>query len=203
MSSEMKRHRLLGNIPGFKRRNVARSLRLDNLPDDVLILILAQCHIDGIFALRLTCSVFRDVFTTYSAHIIPSVARLTFPRSKLLLHPQTAPEGYTFTWLKDRIPHQLAAILVDRNRFVHGQTNDFRNGIPAEDALGSDFRIRVANGWLVLGRLSNIAKEVYSLDAKDILHLANKKTIWAMPHTARYDAEIVWLREELILERRL
>ncbi|KAL1596533.1 hypothetical protein SLS60_009180 [Paraconiothyrium brasiliense] len=209
MNSEVKRHRFLDNVPGFKRRYGShtrgrQSLRLDDLPDDILILVLAQCQIDDIFALRLTCSVFRDVFSTYSAHIVPSVARCSFPRSGLLLHPRTAPAGYTFTWLKDRIPVQLAAILVDRYRFIHEEELvGYRMGIPAEDALGSEFRIRVATGWRILRRLSNIAKEVYRLDAKEVLSISQKKASWIMAQTSRYEAEIVRLREELILRRRL
>ncbi|KAJ4351942.1 uncharacterized protein N0V89_007287 [Didymosphaeria variabile] len=209
MVSEAKRHRFFNNVPGLKRRNGnhtrgRQSLRLDDLPDDILILVLAQCHVDDIFALRLTCSIFRDVFSTYSAHIIPAVARCTFPRSGLLLDPQTAPVGYTLTWLKDRIPMQLAAILVDRYRIIYEEELvGFRLGIPAEDALGSELRTRVGTGWRILRRLSNIAKEVYYLDAKEILSLLQKKTSWLLAHTSRYETEIVRLREELILRRRL
>ncbi|KAF2439841.1 hypothetical protein P171DRAFT_435700 [Karstenula rhodostoma CBS 690.94] len=208
MGTEVKWHRLLDSIPGFKRQSgVTRGrqpLRLNDLPDDILILILSQCRVDEIFALRGTCSTFRNVFSTYSAHIIPWVARCTFPGGKLLLEPPTAPTGYTFAWLKERIPLQLAAILIDRYRFIfEEQPVRSQIGIPAEDALGSVFRNRVANGWRVLGRLSNISKEIYRLDAKKIFSMLNKKATWLLAHTSRYEAEIVRLREELVLQRRL
>jgi hypothetical protein len=206
----MKRHRFLDNIARFKRQDGVltlgrRPLRLDDLPDDILILILSQCHIHDIFTLRVTSSTFRDVFSTYSAHIIPSVARCTFPRSKLLLQPSTAPAGYTFTWLKDRIPLQLAAILVDRHRFIYGRDPAplavSQPGILAEDVFGSNFREKIANGWRVLGRLSRIANKVYNLDAKEIFSMSNKEAIWILSLTSRYEAETIRLREELVLER--
>jgi hypothetical protein len=210
MNPELTRHRLLDKITRFKRQDGVltpgrQPLRLDNLPDDILIAILSQCHIHDIFALRVTSSTFLNVFSTYSAHIIPSVARCTFPRSKLLLQPPTTPAGYTFTWLKDRIPLQLAAVLVDRHRFVHGNTGwaMFPTGIPAEDFLGSRLRMKVANGWRILGRLSNIANEVCDLDAKEILSMSNKKSAWILSRTSRYEAETTRLREELVLQRRL
>ncbi|KAF9732699.1 hypothetical protein PMIN01_09557 [Paraphaeosphaeria minitans] len=208
MYPEVKRHRFLNNIPGFKRRidptRGSQPFRLTDLPDDVLIAVLFQCRIDEIFALRGTCSIFRNVFSTYSVHIIPSVARCTFPGSKLLLEPPTAPSEYNLTWLKERIPLQLATILVDKHRLIfEEQPMGPRVGIAAEDALGTVFRSRVANGWRVLGRLSIISSDIYKLDAQDILSMSNKKATWLMVHTSRYEAEVVRLREELVLQRRL
>ncbi|KAK7190522.1 hypothetical protein DPSP01_005255 [Paraphaeosphaeria sporulosa] len=209
MDAEGKRHRFLDNIPGFKRRTGDHTggshlLRLNSLPDDVLILILSQCRIDEVFALRGTCATFRNVFSRYSAHIIPSVAQCTFPGSKLLLEPPIAPSGYNLTWLKERIPQQLAAILVDRHRFIfEEQPMGPRIGIAAEDALGTVFRGRVASGWRILGRLSNISSKIYRLDAKDVLSMSDKKATWLTAHTSRYESETVRLREELVLQRRL
>ncbi|KAJ4299527.1 hypothetical protein N0V90_004772 [Kalmusia sp. IMI 367209] len=180
-------------------------LRFDELPDDVLILILSQCRIDEIFALRLTCSTFRNVFSVFSTTIIPSVARLTFPTSKLLLRaPQDAPAGYTFAWLKGLVPQQLAALLVDRHRFIHSYQGGDRYGIPAEDVFGDALRLRVANGWCVLRCLSNIAEDVYSLDAKDILDLKSTRDMaWKLLQPSRYRFELSQLREDMILERRM
>ncbi|KAK3215546.1 hypothetical protein GRF29_8g328258 [Pseudopithomyces chartarum] len=197
MSSGGIRQKLLGRLPrssgsgAWARRK--QLLRLDELPDDVLILILSQCQVDDIFALSLTCSTFRNVLVNYSTHIIPSVAQNTFPQCNLLLRDADS----TFTWLKGLIPQHLAAILVDR----HGHIDISLRGIPAEETRGDALRARVTNGWRVLGHLSQIAKEVYRSDAKAVLPLseATLKTL----HPSSYRAKLAQRMENIILEKRL
>ncbi|KAF1978990.1 hypothetical protein BU23DRAFT_549676 [Bimuria novae-zelandiae CBS 107.79] len=200
------RNKILDRIPFvpeyFLRRNgtFTRRKRLDELPEDVLISILSYCRIDDIFALRLTCSSLRDVFSNYQAHIVPSVARCTFPKSSLLLKLPTGTVGHTFTWLKELIPRHLAAILVDRYKLVFDlQPFGYRHGIPAEEPYGDALRSEVASGWKVLRRLSNISKEVYSMEVKQVFKLSGKSANWTRVNR---DA-VAQMREELVMKRRL
>jgi hypothetical protein len=177
----------------------------DELPEDILILIFCQCHIDELLNLRLTNRTIRDIISEYIATIAPSVARATFPRSGLLLAPLDDPSLYTITWLKGLIPRHLACILVDRHRFIHGMTEQ-RYGIAAENAEGDGLRARVANGWRILKRLSKISQEVYHLDTKAILKSA-PDSAWKDPLKlvlrSRFDFEVFRRREELVLKRRV
>ncbi|PVH94781.1 hypothetical protein DM02DRAFT_180913 [Periconia macrospinosa] len=168
-----------------------------DLPEDILILIFSQCRIDELFALRLTASRAHKIISEYVPTIAPCVARSTFPRCELLLTP---PSIYTFEWLKNLVPQALAAVLVDRNRFSHEWSE--RYGIPAEDPYGDELRGRIANGWRVLGQLSNISKHVYNLGAKDVLK-STKDLAWKAVHPSRYKYELVKQREDMILEKRL
>jgi hypothetical protein len=175
-------------------------LRLDELPEDILIIICCHCRIDELFSLRLTSSYIRDLISERIATIAPSVARSTFPLSDLLLEPLASPSCYTIEWLKGLIPLQLASILVDRHRFTHEWGE--RYGIPAEDAYGNDLRARVTNGWRVLRRLSKISEEVYQLPEKMVLK-SPADLAWKVVHPTRFKFEVFEKRENLILTRRL
>ena len=168
-------------------------MHLDELPDDVLIVIMAQCQVDDIFALSLTCSTFRNVLHNYPTHIVPSVAQCSFPQCELLLRDPDS----TFTWLKGLIPQQLAAILVDR----HGHIDRSLPGIRAEDTDGDALRARISNGWRVLGRLSQIAKDVYASDAKAVLPLS--EAALKKLHPSNYKAKLAQRTENAILAKRL
>lgn len=170
----------------------------NDLPEDILILVFSQCRIDELLTLRLTAPRLRSIISEYIATIAPCVARSTFPRSELLLAP---PKEYNLEWLKDLIPQHLAAVLVDRHRFSH-EWSQQRYGIPAEDAYGDVLRGRIANGWRVLGELSNISKRVYHLGAKDVLK-STKDFAWKVVHPSRFKFEVFKQREDLILEQRL
>ncbi|CAI6334882.1 unnamed protein product [Periconia digitata] len=187
------------NKPSLPSRP-AESPRFNELPEDVLILIFSQCRIDELLALRLTSLRAHSIISEYVASIVPCVARSTFPSSQLLLAPLQKPTAYTLAWLQDLIPQQLAAILVDRHRFSHPWSQQ-RYGIPAEDAYGDALRCRIANGWRVLGQLSNISKHVYGLSAKDILKSA-KDLAWKVVHPSRYKFQVFKQREDMILEKR-
>ncbi|KAF2800299.1 hypothetical protein K505DRAFT_320598 [Melanomma pulvis-pyrius CBS 109.77] len=173
----------------------------DELPEDVLILIFSQCCIDELLSLRLTSTKTRNLIAEYLATIAPSVARSTFPLNDHLLTPRDDPTLYTIAWLKGLIPQQLAAILVDRHRFSYEWTGQ-RYGIPAEDPYGDVLRARVANGWCVLRRLSNISEDVYSLHAKQVLK-STTDLAWKVVHPSRFKFEVFRQREDLILKRRL
>lgn len=173
----------------------------DELPEDVLILILCQCRIDELLTLRFTSSKTRDVISEYITTIAPCVARSTFPLSHLILVPPEPPSRPTLQWLKGLIPQQLAAILVDNHRNCHDWSQQ-RYGIPAEDPHGSVLRARVANGWLVLRRLSLISEEVYNLHERNVLK-STTDLAWKLVHPSRFKFEVFRQREDLILERRL
>jgi hypothetical protein len=175
---------------------------IDELPEDVLILILCQCRIDELFTLRLTNVKLRDLTSAYIPSIAPSVARSTFPLSDVLLAPPVDPSLYTLEWLKGLIPQQLASILVDRHRFAHEWSPFARYGIPAEDPYGDELRARVANGWCVLQRLSRISREVYGMHAKNVLK-STTDLAWKVVHPSRFKFEVFRQREDLILRRRL
>lgn len=169
-----------------------------DLPDDILILICSQCSIDRLLALRLTDRRLESLISEYISTIAPSVARTTFPRShNLLLH---RPLRYTVRWLKDLVPQQLAAILVDRHRIAHDFTQQ-RYGIPAEDAYGDELRARVANGWRVLSRLTNISRKIHSLDAPDTSRPASEFALRRLCPSRKFEHDR--RKEDQILERRL
>ncbi|KAF2261400.1 hypothetical protein CC78DRAFT_357034 [Lojkania enalia] len=173
----------------------------DELPEDVLILICCHCRIDELLNLRLTNLRTRRLITEYIATIAPSSARSTFPTSDLLLTRPESPSQYTVPWLKSLIPRHLAAILVDRHRFAHDFAEQ-RYGIPAEDPYGDALRARIANGWCVLRRLSNISQEIYGLRARCVLKSTTDRA-WKFVHPSRFKFEVFRQREELILTKRL
>lgn len=93
---------------------------------------------------------------------------------------------------------------MDRHRFIHQQGPiEVGRGIPAEDALGDNLRRLVANGWCVLGKLSNIAKDVYKMDGKEVLSVSGKKALWRRMKASNYEIEMVRLKEEMIMQQRL
>jgi hypothetical protein len=193
-------------MPSLGRRkqpqqSVALGSVLD-LPDDILILICAQCRIDELFALRLTSAKTRNIIDEYITTIAPSVARSTFPHSDHLLerYVNILPT-LAFRFLKDLIPEQLAAILVDRHR-VADEWLQSRYGIPAEDGFGDALRDRVAGGWRILGQLSNISRTEHALAAKQTsktpTDLANK-----LFRPAHFKLEALKHVEDVILQKRL
>jgi len=96
---------------------------------------------------------------------------------------------------------QLAAILVDRHRFAHGWANN-RYGIPAEDPFRDELRERVANGWRVFKRLSDISQEVYRITPARLV-LSKKELSLALFNRARLKLLVLEYQENIILERRL
>lgn len=178
-------------------RLVARRC-FDDLPTDILILVLSQCRIDELLILRLTNSKIRSTIDSCLSTIAPAVARSSFPASTLLLTP---PTQYTLRWLKSLIPQHLASVLVDRHRFSQEWALQ-RYGIPAEDPFGNALRDRVANGWRVLQRLAKISCDVYKLDAKDMLK-SSSDLAWRFVNPSRFRYEVFKQREDLILQRRL
>lgn len=144
----------------FPRPAVER-LRLHDLSDDVLILIYSQCSIECLLALRSTDRRSRDLISEYINTIAPLVARTSFPGCNNLLRHR--PLRYTIRWLRDLVPCQLAAILVDRHRIAH-DAMQLRYGIPAEDAYGDELRARIVNGWCVLYRLTSISAFAPQID---------------------------------------
>jgi hypothetical protein len=139
----------------------AERLQLHDLPDDILILIYSACTVEALVALRLTDRRSKDLISEYINTIAPLAAHTSFPGcSNLLLH---RPLRYTVQWLRDLIPCQLAAILVDRHRIAHDSMQQ-RYGIPAEDTHGDELRARIANGWRVLYRLTSISTFVPHAD---------------------------------------
>ncbi|CAO2649943.1 Nn.00g012350.m01.CDS01 [Neocucurbitaria sp. VM-36] len=161
------------------------------LPDDILIEICSQCCIDELLALRLVHSRLRNLTVECILTIAPAVARKTFPDH--LLKPLEDRTKYTLEWLKGLIPQQLAAILVDCHRVTGNTLREFGYGIPAADSAGDEVRARVANGWRVLRRLSNISREVHAKDVSRYKQL--------LP--SRYKLETLLLKESDVLERRL
>ncbi|KAF2872879.1 hypothetical protein BDV95DRAFT_490971 [Massariosphaeria phaeospora] len=77
-----------------------------------------------------------------------------------------------------------------------------RYGIPAEDPYGDDLRARIASGWRVLRRLSQISQEVYGLPAKTVLK-SRTDIAWKVVHPSRFESEVVNQREDIIFKRRM
>jgi hypothetical protein len=174
-------------------------LSFSDLPDDIVILVFAQCQIDELLALRLTGRRAEGLIREYIASIAPSVARSTFPDSERLLLDR--PARYSISWLKELIPQQLASILVDRHRIAHNWAQQ-RYGIPAEDDYGDELRARIANGWRVLRRLSKISQDVYAQPTpgapRSAASLAHR-----IIHPSRARIEERQQKEDEILEKRL
>jgi hypothetical protein len=182
-------------FPPVKRR------WFDELSVDIWILIFCQCRIDELFALRLTNSKSRNLISEYLATTAPAAARSTFPVSELLLTPLADPSLYTIDWLKGLIPRHLASILVDRHRASHDWTQH-RYGIPAEDPYGEELRERVANGWRVLRRLSNISRNVYHIHDRTLVR-STKHRAWKLVLPSRAEFEVFRQREDMVLKERL
>lgn len=177
---------------------VAERICFTDLPDDILILVYSQCSIGELLALQMTDKRSRSLILEYINTIAPSVARTTFPHSHNLLAHK--PLQYTVRWLEDLIPRQLAAILVDRHRIAHDFTQQ-RYGIPAEDTYGDELRARIANGWRVLRKLTDISKQLYDMDAQEPLGTASEFTLRLIcpSRKIQHDRQ----RDNLALERRL
>ena len=182
-----------------KRTRTVNVLSFADLPDDILILVFAQCQIDELLTLRLTGRRAECLIREYIASIAPSVACSTFPDSERLL--LNRPARYSISWLKELIPQQLASILVDRHRIAHNWAQQ-RYGIPAEDDYGDELRARVANGWRVLRRLSKISQDVYAQPApvapRSAASLAHR-----IIHPSRTRMEERQQKEDEILAKRL
>ena len=138
--------------------------RIIDLPDDILIPIFSHCNIDAILSLRLTCTAFCAVVKAYITAIAPASARTTYPDCDLLLRPPK--DGYSFRWMINLIPAQLASVVLDKDKLRrHPYINSgFLYGIPSEsDCPGAIYwRQRVANGWKVLRSFHLISSRVYA-----------------------------------------
>lgn len=200
----------------------------DRLPAELILPIIQRCTIFDLHSLRLTNRALCELIATHIAVIAPAVAQGTFPRARRLLRcPPPADDGrqYTLKWLNSLIPLQMAAITVDRHRFSHLSYHQLAEyGIPAEEETGDELRLRAANGWRILKRLSDISKEVYSLPEEHLpvllppppcvgggvaevkKMLKRLLPLAASPNgrqTARTEvSELVVRRERLVLERR-
>ena len=176
-------------------RPAAERLTFHDLPDDILILVYSECTIEGLLTLRLTDRRSRDLISEYINTIAPLAARTSFPGCSNLLRHQ--PLRYTIQWLRDLIPRQLAAILVDRHRIAHDSMQQ-RYGIPSEDPYGDDLRARIANGWRVLYRLTSISTFApFAIDPKP----ANDLVTRLLCPSRRLDMDRQ--KEDSILQQRL
>lgn len=176
--------------------------RLLNLPVDILLVILAQCRIDELLALRLTAHALENLIKRHISTIAPSVARSTFPESRLLLTPPQNCSQYTLQWLLGLIPRHLAAILVDRTYYASHPSYSDQDvaGIPAEDPFGDELRARVTNGWRVLHRLSMISQSIptdYVVQPSDCLPLKSHHIGLAEENTRPSRREHLILKHQL------
>lgn len=173
----------------------AERTRFKDLPDDILILICSECTIEELLALQLTDRRSRSLISEYINTIAPSAARASFPGCRNILLDR--PVRYTVAWLRDLVPRQLAAILVDRHRIAHDYMQQ-RYGIPAEDAYGDELRARITKGWRVLQSLASISKSMQQPeDSKPTSEFAIK----LFCPSRRLDSSRQ--KEDLILEQRL
>ncbi|KAH5170363.1 hypothetical protein HBI38_007240 [Parastagonospora nodorum] len=175
---------------------------LTELPDDILILVAAQCRIDELFSLRLTCARTRDLIDEYITTIAPSVARCTFPLSDLLLSKYVdTVTPFTFRSLKALIPEHLASVLVDRHRLADKGLQS-RYGIPAEDPFGNEIRTRVASGWRILRDISNISRQEYGTLGKGT-RMSPGDFATKMFRPAHFKLEALKHVEDTVLQKRL
>lgn len=145
-------------------------MRLDDLPDDILIPIFSTCDIDSFFAIRLVSRSLRVVADSYIRTIAPGVARTTFPNATSLL--KTPKDGYSLRWLSNLIPEHLASIVLDKDKLRrHCYTNaGFPYGIPCEyeGPEAVHWRRRIANGWRMIQRSHLISRDVYAKSLEEL-----------------------------------
>ena len=127
-------------------------MKLNDLPDDVLILVFCLCDIDTVLSLRLVGKNDRATIDSYLKTVAPASARITFPSSSLLL--KQPEKSYSIRWLRSLTPAYLAAVSLDKDklrRYCYINAG-FPYGIPYEDESPEavHWRTRVTNGWRVL-----------------------------------------------------
>src|ERR1700761_2479360 len=98
--------------------------KIDDLPDDILVLIFNECYVEDVLSLRLTKRIFSHTIAIHINTIAPAAARQTFPGYiRLLRHgdeerdPEWYPRHYSIRWLKALIPKFLASTLVSSPDF--------------------------------------------------------------------------------------
>ncbi|KIV99969.1 uncharacterized protein PV09_08480 [Verruconis gallopava] len=152
-----------------------RGMALHELPDDVVILVLQRCRILDIFNLRLTCRHVENTISAYEKTIVPEVAQTTFPRPENDHLYWSAGEDYSLRWLKGFIPRYLAATLLEGPSFRSVKFLGW-SSIMSIDPLGDELRSRLANGWCIVKKLSNISQAVYSPPVTRLANSFNAQT---------------------------
>ena len=135
-------------------------LTFNDLPQDVLVLVLSYLDIWDVFSARLVNKSLQAVLLSSIRTISRQVCLNTFPNDRQLARkPANGSGEWDFDWLRDRIPRKLAAILLE-----HGERS-----IPAEAEWGEVARYRVTRGWKVLKQLSIRYREVYEMDEDTVM----------------------------------
>ncbi|KAJ2897294.1 hypothetical protein MKZ38_004805 [Zalerion maritima] len=148
------------NLPPSRPTISEPTLTINDLPEDILVLVLSHLSVWDIFHLRLTTKVLLSVINSSVKSVSRKICLNTFPDDRMLAkRPANGNGEWDFDWLRDRIPRKLAAVLLD-----HGE-----RGIPAESEWGEVARYRVARGWKVLKRLSREMKDVEGIGEEDVL----------------------------------
>lgn len=128
---------------------------LINLPDDILLLVIEHCDIASFCHLRLACHSTNELINVYWGKLIPCIATSNYPGAPRLLTNEPPDGIWSLHWLSRIRFKYLATILIDRLRTSY-LTNDegIVYHIPASAPEGDVLRARLANGWLLLHRIS-------------------------------------------------
>jgi hypothetical protein len=166
-----------------------------HLPYDILIEIAHHCRIDELHAMTQVSTQMRGLIDRYITTIAPSVARVTFPDNPRILKHMHDQEFFDHRELRKLIPHQLAAVLVNRHRIAYEDGNPCY-GIPAEAPGGDFLRGRVAEGWHILRKFHLISRDVQASYTEDELAQQDRQS-------PRYSLDACKMREDVIQQRRL
>ena len=157
------------------------TLTFNDLPQDVLVLVLSYLDIWDVFSARLVNKTLQAVLLSSIRTISRQVCLNTFPDDRQLARkPANGSGEWDFDWLRDRIPRKLAALLLE-----HGERS-----IPAEAEWGEVARYRVTRGWKVLQQLSARYREVYEMDEDTLMghklmkmgSTSNSSSLHSQPH---------------------
>lgn len=164
------------------------------LPWDVLIEIAHHCRLDELRVLTMVSTQMRDLIDRYIPTIAPAVAHVTFSK-RVLQHMYDRSNFFHYKQLRELVPHQLAAILVNKHRIAYSNGRPVYR-IPAEAPGGDYLRKRVANGWDILRELYLISQDVRTSYTEDELIQQDRRS-------PRYSLDACKMKEDIIQQRRL
>lgn len=135
-------------------------MMLDQLPEDVVLLVVDHCKIAAVASLLSTCRVLRQILLSNMCLLVPKITQNTFPAAPNLLSEQQQDEPFTWDIMQRLKYNYLAAVLLDRLRTSWFRYEQYHGlvGIPASDNIGAEARKHIGNGFKVLDHLASVAR---------------------------------------------